>query len=259
MSEPEIAPSADPIGTPDPRTGDFPFYNGMPVKISGPQWLFVMAAVVIGFAALIAPVPFFASEFGQFVPAILFFAIPLTALAIVAPKHWTAIFRSVRRQDILWMILFAILNLIVTLAVGVLYSRLAGTNANPAVAGLEALTASGKILFFLKTLPQLLGEEVLTILPFLAFMYLLFGFLKLSRKASIVLAWLACAILFAAVHLPTYGWNFIQCLLIIGSARLVLLLAYLTTKNIWVSTGAHIINDWTLFGFAILMMSLSRA
>jgi membrane protease YdiL (CAAX protease family) len=31
-------------------------------------------------------------------------------------------------------------------------------------------------------------------------------------------------------------------------ARLILTWAYIRTKNIWVSTGAHIINDWVLLG-----------
>ena len=52
---------------------------------------------------------------------------------------------------------------------------------------------------------------------------------------------------FAALHLPTYDWNVLQCLGIIGTARIVLTLSYLVTRNLWVSVGAHIINDWTLF------------
>ena len=38
----------------------------------------------------------------------------------------------------------------------------------------------------------------------------------------------------------------------IGSARIVLTLPWILTKNIWVSTGAHIINDWLLFGLSLL-------
>ena len=34
-----------------------------------------------------------------------------------------------------------------------------------------------------------------------------------------------------------------QCIAVIGSTRLVLLLPY-TSLSIWVSTGAHILNDW---------------
>jgi hypothetical protein len=52
--------------------------------------------------------------------------------------------------------------------------------------------------------------------------------------------------------LPTYDWNLVQCIVVIGSARMVLTLPWLLTKNSWVSTGAHIINDWTLFLMALL-------
>jgi len=39
---------------------------------------------------------------------------------------------------------------------------------------------------------------------------------------------------------------------VIGTARLVLTLPWILTKNIWVSTGAHIINDWLLLGGVVL-------
>jgi hypothetical protein len=44
----------------------------------------------------------------------------------------------------------------------------------------------------------------------------------------------------------------VQSFVIIGSARLVLSLAYMKTKNLWVSTGAHILNDWSLLGLSLL-------
>ncbi|MBJ8337775.1 CPBP family intramembrane metalloprotease [Antrihabitans sp. YC3-6] len=64
-------------------------------------------------------------------------------------------------------------------------------------------------------------------------------------------AWLVTALIFGAVHLPTYDWNVVQAVVGIGIVRLILTLGYLITKNIWVSTGAHILNDWTIFGFAL--------
>jgi membrane protease YdiL (CAAX protease family) len=51
----------------------------------------------------------------------------------------------------------------------------------------------------------------------------------------------------------------VQCLVVIGSARLVLTWAYVSTKNIWVSTGAHIINDWTLIGMTVFVAPLAAA
>ena len=43
---------------------------------------------------------------------------------------------------------------------------------------------------------------------------------------------------------------------LLGSARLVLTWAYVWTKNIWVSTGAHIINDWTLIASTVFLAPL---
>jgi len=41
-----------------------------------------------------------------------------------------------------------------------------------------------------------------------------------------------------------------------GDYRLVLTLPWIMTKNIWVSTGAHIVNDWLLFLMSLLGASL---
>jgi len=80
--------------------------------------------------------------------------------------------------------------------------------------------------------------------------------MKLRKRTAVVLAWLLSAIPFALAHLPTYQWDLVQCLAIIGSARLVLSLAYLFSRNLWVSTGAHVLNDWTLFGISLMLGSL---
>ena len=105
--------------------------------------------------------------------------------------------------------------------------------------------------------PQLLGEELFTILPFLALLWWLHARAGIRRRKALVLAWLLSAIPFALVHLPTYGWDLLQCLSIIGTARLVLSLAYLLSRNLWVSTGAHVLNDWMLVGTALLLGPLS--
>ncbi|AWV07506.1 CPBP family intramembrane glutamic endopeptidase [Marilutibacter maris] len=237
---------------------DLPFYDGRPVAIGASGWLLVMVGVAFGFAVLIAPLPPFSSAVGQFVPAIAFFAIPLAALAIVARGHWTVLFGKVGGREIAWMFAFAGLNLVVSLAVGALVSRMFGAAANPAFGALAEQAGGDRLLFFLKTLPQLFGEELVTILPLLALAWWFHSVLKLGRTAAIALSWLLSALLFGAMHLPTYDWNFVQCFVVIGAARLVLSLAYLKTGNIWVSTGAHVINDWVLFGAALLLGGLAR-
>lgn len=228
---------------------DLPFYNGRPVRLSLSQWLFVLVMVVLGFATLILSPPPLQHGLAALLPATLFFAIPLAALAMVAPRGWRALFRKVGPRDVAWMFGFAVLNMAITMLIGFALMQVSATASNPAITGLAALPAADQALFFLKTIPQLFGEELNTILPFLAVMTLLSA--KVSRRQAILGAWIASAALFGAAHLPTYGWNFVQCFVVIGAARLILTAPYVMTRNIWVSTGAHIINDWTFLGFAL--------
>jgi membrane protease YdiL (CAAX protease family) len=236
---------------------DLPFYDGRPVALSGARWLGVLAAVALGFAALLIPAPVLKTGLGAFVPAVLFFAIPLTTLALLAPRGWKALSRKVRFRDVLWMFAFALLNIVVTLLLGLMVMTLSGANGNPLFQTLPNMPGPDRTLFFGRTILQLFGEEVLTVLPFLAIMTLLYGRAGASRRWAMVGAWIVSAAMFGALHLPTYGWNWIQCLVIIGGARLVLTLPYIMTRNIWVSTGAHIINDWTLMGSVLLLSTFT--
>ena len=233
---------------------DYPYYRGVPVSISGPGWWLVMAMVVLGFLLLVAPIvtlfaprSFFETHVGRLIPILLYCAVPLLGLRIAAGRHWTAIFRRVGVRSVLWMIAFALLTLVVSLGVGLLVSSLAETTANPAHQAAGGQPAPEVAFFFLRTGIQLFGEEVMSILPFLALLSFLSG-RGVSRRSAVLGAWLISAVLFGAAHLPTYDWNVMQSIVLIGSTRLVLTGAYMVTKNIWVSTGAHILNDW--IGFA---------
>lgn len=231
---------------------DFPFYNGTPAPITNRQWLFVMAMVVVGFLVLALPIPWPKGTFWQFVPAVLMAGIPLLALATVAPGHWKAIFGRVGGREVKLMFGFALLNIVVSMSIGTILWALTETTSNAATAQLGTLDTAGRIAFFAKTIPQLFGEEIITLLPFLALLQWLSKDFRMGRKGAIVGAWLLTSILFGLIHLPTYDWNWIQCIVVIGSARLVLTLPWILTKNIWVCTGAHIINDWLLFGGGLL-------
>ena len=131
-----------------------------------------------------------------------------------------------------------------------------GLGFNPAAAVVSglALSVSGTAIAL-----QLLGEELITILPFLAVLAFCHAHTGMGRNASVIVAWLASAVAFGLIHLPTYDWNLIQCLVVIGSARLVLTWAYIWSKNIWVSTGAHIINDWTLIASTTFLAPLATS
>jgi membrane protease YdiL (CAAX protease family) len=237
--------------------GDFPFYKGAPVALSVGQWLLIMAGVAAGFAALVWPVPWPGGPLAPMIPAVLFVAIPLVVLARVTPGHWRVLFGRVGWRELRLMVGFALLNIVVSMGVGAVVRAFAEVTPNAATGQLAAMGNGERLAFFAKTLPQLLGEEVVTVLPFLLVLTLLTQHFGAERRGAVVGAWLVSSLLFGLIHLPTYNWNWVQCIVVIGTARIVLTMAWIRTKNIWVSTGAHIINDWLLFGFALVGAGLA--
>ncbi|MDK3074453.1 CPBP family intramembrane metalloprotease [Sedimentitalea sp. JM2-8] len=231
---------------------DFPYYHGVPVEITTGGWLVVLAGVALGFAALMIGPEFVPSGTPRFLLAFLFGAIPIAALALVAGWHWTALFRRLRAVDPLWMIGFAILNVLVTLVTGLLITNLTDATANSAIADAGQMDAGRALHFFALTGIQLIGEEVTSILPFLALLYWFSGRFGMGRRTAIILATLVVALLFSVEHGSTYDWNLVQVLLGVGVARIVLILPYIMTKNLAVSAGAHILNDWMFFGLSML-------
>jgi len=69
---------------PEDPDRDFPFYQGNPVSLTAAHWCFLIAAVAMAFALLIAPIPWPGGEAGAIVPAILLPLIPLVALSWIA-------------------------------------------------------------------------------------------------------------------------------------------------------------------------------
>lgn len=244
---------------PEDRDRDFPFYQGTPVALTVSHWLFLVALVAIAFALLIAPIEWPGGQIGSFVPAVLFPVIPIAGLALVSKGHAGALFGAVGWREIKLMALFAFLNIAVTMIVGGVVRAVFGASANPAVAAAGELSPGELMIFLTKTAVQLVGEEVLTVIPMLALLHVLVARAGLSRTAGVGLAWLGSAVLFGLLHLPTYHWDFVQCVLIIGTARLVLSLAYIKTKNLWVSSGAHILNDWMLIILSVIGSNLIKS
>jgi membrane protease YdiL (CAAX protease family) len=243
----------------EPKGAEFPYYADKPPTISSVGWLLVLAGTVAGFAALVTPLPFEDGVLSGWLRAAAFVGLPLLGLAMAAGGRWRAIFGRVGFREVRLMFGFAILNIIISMSIGALIHTFGTTTANAAVADAGKLEGARLASYFAKVALQLLGEELITILPFLAILAFLHAKAGISRNAAVLGAWLLSAIIFGSIHLPTYDWNIVQCLVVIGSARLVLTWAYVWTKNIWVSTGAHIINDWAILGSTIFLAPLAAA
>ena len=230
---------------------DVPYYAGEPVAISASGWLLVIASVVAAFFLLIL-LPFPEPPL-NFIPAIVFTGLPLLTLAAVSGWRWPAVFRRVTLGTFGLGLLFAVLTMLASFGAALVLSRIGVLAPNQAMTGLASDSGLDFGLFLLRTFIQLIGEEAVSILPFLTVLWLCVTKLGLSRRVGIVTGVVVSTLWFAAMHLPTYNWNVIQCVGIIGTARVVLTLSYLLTRNLWVSSTAHIVNDWSLFiaGFGI--------
>lgn len=238
------------MATHPPR--DFPYYRGEPVALSGFRWALALGGCVAGFLALIL-VP--RGEAGQalgLVGPLLFVSLPLVGLALAAGRGWTALFPRPTGRDLLLGLAFMPVTLLVSGVVAFFYSKAGLARANPATEIVTQLPVMGRAIFLAGTAPQLLGEELVTILPLLGLLTFCHRRLGLPRTVSIAAAWILSAMIFAALHLSTYGWNLLQVLLVIGIARLVLTIPYLLTRSVWSSFVAHICLDWSIFALVLL-------
>ena len=228
---------------------DFPFYNGKPVEIDGPGWLLVIVSLASALLVLtLVPLRTFPYNL---IPSLLFVAVPVLALRKVAGPHWNCLFRPVGFRSVGLMVLFGVATLLGSMAMGLVLQQFFELYSNPVADAMAAMSATQVSATLLVTGIQLVGEELFGILPFLAVLWLCVQRLHLSRRLGIVIAVVVSSLLFGAAHLPTYDWHFAQSLIGIGFARLILTLAYIVTRNLWVSAGAHIINDWTGFVFML--------
>jgi uncharacterized protein len=232
------------------RSVDLPYYNSAPVRIGGGGWLLILAAVAVAFLQLALWKPESVSL--AYLSALLLPVLPLGALMAATGWRAPAVFRPIGFKGVLAALAFALLTIVCSFAAGALLAQVMPMTSNPNLAGIADEGTTELLLFLARAGIQLVGEEVVTILPLLAVLWFCGERLKMPRVVALVFAVLISTIWFAALHLPTYDWNWIQCLGTIGTARIVLTLAYLFTRNLWVSAIAHIANDWSLFLIAFV-------
>ncbi|MEW5684017.1 MAG: CPBP family intramembrane glutamic endopeptidase [Pseudomonadota bacterium] len=238
---------------PSPACPDFPFYDGRPRRLAPTAWAIAFAMCALAFAALQAATLLGPGPWPTFLGMAAFGLINLTGLRLAAGRDWAAAFRRPGWRDVAVGLAGALACMLASAAVAsLIYGATHGAvAANPITERAARLDAAGLALLLAGSAIQLVGEEVITLVPFLAILTVATGRLhsgsRLPRRpAAIGLAWVGSALVFAALHLPTYDWRIVQTLAVIGVARLVLTAPYLITRNLWSSVIAHVANDWTL-------------
>lgn len=237
---------------------DLPYYNGEPAPLTSGGCLLVLASCALAFAALLLLPRYMAGPWGNWVGVAAFVGLQLAGLALAIGPAWTALLRRPRRRDVLMAL--ACVPLVMGLPALVAYAVVgtAHVSSNPMVAGMAGMPWPQALPMFALVGVQLLGEELVTILPLLVLLTLLYRS-GMRRGPAIAIAWVATALMFGALHLPTYQWHVGQALLVIGTARLVLTGVYLLTRNLWASTIAHVVSDWSMMGLVMLGAAASQA
>lgn len=224
------------------KNDDFPFYDGKPFYLTGIQSFIlliipILSTIIFEYMGMSIP---------SFIPPFINIIIPLGIFIILTKSSWTKLFRKIKLKDIKLIVIVLIVNYLITIIVGLSMKEITTLSVNPAADIIKGNTQFENIIFFIKTIPMLFGEELITIIPFLVILQLANKTLKFSRKKAIIVAWVISALIFGAIHLPTYNWNIVQAILGISIVRLVLTYPYIKTKNLWISFFVHLLNDWIL-------------
>jgi membrane protease YdiL (CAAX protease family) len=96
---------------------------------------------------------------------------------------------------------------------------------------------------------ELMGEELLSLVVFLAIAALLIQYYGLGRRLGLSIALLASMFLFGMIHFQAYNWNLAQMLIVIAGERFFLTAIFLRSKTIWPSYVCHMLFD--AFAFAV--------
>lgn len=189
VTESEPRATADRLGPlfERPDGVDFPFYDGRPEDLGVWRWGLLVVASAAGFVVLsLTPGD---NQILLLVGRILFVAIPLVTFIVLAGPSWKSIFRPLRRVDALTMIIFWSVYMVVSILLSQLITAAdpGHVTANRAADQLSSASEIG--FFYVGTFIQLFGEELFSLIPFLAVLYVCFTRLHLSRTLSIVIAW----------------------------------------------------------------------
>lgn len=216
------------------------------------QGILILVACALAFAALLQLPHVIVGRWGEWVGAAAFVALQVAGWRLAAGPAWKALFRAPTLRDV--MIALACVPLVVGMPLLVALGMTGQGHlvSNAIIQTAAGMAAPGLINLFAVSALQLLGEELVTILPLLV----LASALRRSGLrpwVAVAVGWIVTSLAFGALHLPTYHWNYAQALLVIGVARLVLTGVFLLTRNLWASTLAHVVNDFSLIALAVLV------
>lgn len=188
--------------------------------------------------------PSISSIMAQISSGIIFLSLNIFILSSIVGADWKQLFRRITLKDLVIGFIFLIATFFVASISGNMASILFGSEKNPAMSISIHHNGAWRIFFIgrIEHIFQLLGEEFISILPFLATIQL-FSQFKWKRSNSIFWALIISSLLFTLFHLSTYAYNFGFVIVSLFFTRVLFTSVYIKTKNIWMSFIVHYIFD----------------
>lgn len=226
---------------------DFPFYNYIPIKINTIGWVILLTFMFLSIFVLF-------TNFFNIFSDLVFVLLNITSYFIVTKTKIKELFKPIKLKDLLKVIKYTLITIIMAFIFSNIMIRFVPLSSNPmAISGGSNKDLLHFILLRVDNILQLFGEEFLAITPFLFILQISFNKFGLPRRKSIIIALLLSSIFFGLLHLPTYNWNLLQSMLLIGVVRVFLTLSYMETKNIFISFLVHFLYDTILFAVAYFL------
>ncbi|MDO5040683.1 MAG: CPBP family intramembrane metalloprotease [Peptoniphilus sp.] len=219
---------------------DFPFED-----VSNVRWMMSMVILFGGFIALSVSggVVFSQSDIiNAVLNFLLFIFMGVLSIFVLDGKWYKKLLAPLKLKDV--AVIIAILILTYAAAFFSLsFLDLSEAVENPVV---DFISKENGALLTVLLFIQLFVEEILFVVPFL----FIYNKLKGGSKVfALLAAWILSSLIFGALHLPTYSFNFAQSFIVIGSVRFALSLAYIWRKNLLLPYITHVLYDGLIFLF----------
>ena len=231
---------------------DFPFYNGKPaLSLSG--WLILAIGLILKVAFIFGLWNYIpgAAELPLLVLSIIDVAVLVIPVAYCCRGKLGLIFRKPRLKDFK-VILICVVGYYVFSIVMVQLLILLGLSTSTNPLGDMNLSA---LYLLVELLISLLGEELFKLMTLVMGMALAYHITQ-KRKTSMIIGIIVSCVLFGLIHLGTYNFNLVQCLLIIGLGCVIHFYPYLKTKNLVNSYITHVLIDAVIFLPLMMMGSI---
>lgn len=210
---------------------DFPFYNDNP-KLTKNQWITLIIGVLATIIYLVWP-----NSIPQHITSITLFLLMIIPISIVSRGKLGYLFKIPKKRDIVLILILYIGYYLYVITVAALLFRYGYDFASN-----EILTVDDSKLMLLGVAVQLIGEELIKVIPFLIILHVLYKY-NHNRKLSFLIALTFTLILFSLLHYKAYDGHLLQIFLIIGLGSIFDMFAYFKTKNVTVSYILHIMID----------------